>query len=387
MPNYQYSDLKTAINGGIYNKIGMLSSEITTINSAIREVRAVRLHSLKRRTLLAPNLFNDVYEYTAPTDLDGLGVIGIQPQNQERIESDYWNHVALEEFDQYKTVKNNLLAISSNGLVKKLLISANVDDDSIVVGTLNTVAENGANWTAYGDGENLTSDSSDYVKGGGSVKFDISSAGGTTVGVYHSSLPTFDLTKYLTDGSVFVWTKIISTTNITNYKIRLGSDASNYYEMTATTQNDGTAFATGWNLLRFDFSGKTTTGSPSSTACDYVAVFMTKDAGKVSETGYAFDHIMVKRGSYQYLWYYSNYAWQSSTGTFKIKATATNDYLNFDEDEFLLAVEKGIELAAREVREPEASLSAARRYKDMVREYRQKYPNESIPLISTYYNL
>ena len=88
---------------------------------------------------------------------------------------------------------------------------------------------------------------------------------GTTAGIVNSTLDTFDYTDFLY-GSVFVWTYITDKTDITNYKMRVGNDASNYYEMTVTDTHEDIPFLDGWNLLRFDMSSKTTTGSPTSTA-------------------------------------------------------------------------------------------------------------------------
>src|SRR5690606_1938634 len=122
-----------------------------------------------------------------------------------------------------------------------------------------------------------------------SLEFDIDASGGTTAGVSLTDGPAIDITDYVTDGSLFCWVYIVDITDITNYIARIGSDSSNYYSMTATLTSEGLAFQNGWNLLRFDFNGKTTTGTPDDENCDYRAIYMTKDAGKVSETGYRFD--------------------------------------------------------------------------------------------------
>ena len=47
----------------------------------------------------------------------------------------------------------------------------------------------------------------------------------------------------------------------------------------------------GWNLIRFDFSTATETGTVVPASCDYCVIYMTKDAGKTDETGFRFDHI------------------------------------------------------------------------------------------------
>jgi hypothetical protein len=257
-----------------------------------------------------------------------------------------------------------------------------VDDDGYTIASL----DSSTGWSGFGDGTNLSTDTYEYIKGNASVKFDISSAGGTTAGVVNSTLATYDLTNFKSNGSVFAWVYITSTTNLTNYIVRLGSDSSNYYSMTATTTNEGTAFATGWNLLRFDFSGKSTTGTPVDASCDYAAIYMTKTAGKVSETDYRFDHLIVKLGAIYDFIYYSKYPWQSSAGTYKQNSTDDTDYINADEDEYGIILEKCVELAAREIREDADMVTAKNNFRDMVRDYRRNYRSEAVQSQNTYYN-
>jgi hypothetical protein len=156
--------------------------------------------------------------------------------------------------------------------------------------------------------------------------------------------------------------------------------------MTVTTTNEGLAFAAGWNLLRFDFSGKTTTGTPVDTAGVYCALFMTKTAGKISETDYRFDYMVLRRGQIYNLVYYTRYAWQNSSGTYLVDSTADTDYINCDTDEFNMFVEKFVEIAADELREPDDSLKAGTKYTELTKLYRKQYKGEALQLQDTYYN-
>lgn len=383
MPQYTRSAFKSAIAGRIHSKSGVLANINVTANNAVREVISLMdLRSMKRKSTLAPNLFNEIYQYTSPTDLKGIKVIGLQPQNMERSKHQDWELVSEEEFDRRKQHDFNLLAFTDRDFVRKLLVSANIDRNVLVVAPLDVAT----GWTAFGDGTNLSTDIDEYIKGNGSVKWDISAAGGTTAGIQNTALTIYDLTNYKSAGSVFVWVWITSATNLTNFKIRLGSDSSNYYEMTATTTNEGAAFAAGWNLIRFDFSGKTTTGTPDDDACDFAALYMTKTAGKVSETDYRFDHIIVARGQIHNLIYYTKYAWQSSSGTYKVDSTDDGDYLNCDVEEFNLFVEKFVELASLEAREEDDAATARTRFKELKKEYERTYKSEALQLQDTYMN-
>jgi len=393
MPVYTQDNLSTAVKVRLHNQTGQLAgaatsaaSLIVALNNAVRKVgNVLDLRSSKRKSSIAPNLFNDIYQYTCPTDLKGKKIIGIQPQKPERSRFNQYILVPEENFDQLKQTRSDILSFTDRDMVRKLLASVRVNDSGFTVSPLDSLTGSGT-WSLFGDGENLSVDSYNYVKGSGSIKWDISSAGGTTAGIQASDIPTFDLTNYASNGSAFVWTYITSATNITNYKLRLGSDSSNYYEMTATTTNEGTAFVAGYNLLRFDFSGKSTTGTVDLDACDYAAIYMTKDGAKTSETDYRFDHIIVKLGQINNLIYYSKYLWQTNAGVWIENATTSTDKLNVDTEEYDLIIEKAVEEVAAGIREYAEDWKIANsNFKEMVREYKRQYTSEALPEITDYY--
>lgn len=383
MALYTRSNLKSSLTGRIHNKNGLLNDINTTINDAVRDVfAAIDFRTSKRKASSASNLFNGQYEYACPTDLKGNKIIGFQPQNQDRSIFSSWRLTSEEEFDQRKSSGDNIISFSDRDFVRKVLVSTVVNEDSVVVDPLDSATS----WSAFGDGTNLLTDSQQYIKGSGAIKFDLSAAGGTTAGIT-KTVSTYDLTDYKSNGSAFVWAWVTSATNLTNYKIRLGSDSSNYYEMTVTVTNDGSAFYTGWNLLRFDFSTKATTGTPDDDACDYVALYMTKTAGKISETDYRFDHIILQNGEYHNLIYYTSYPWQSSVGTYKRLSTDDTDYLNVSEDEYGIIVEKLVEYAGLEAREYDDVDRAVNNYKEKLKVYLKQYKSEALPSQETYYNI
>lgn len=385
---YTYSQLKSSINVRIHNKMGVIADPRTAINDVVKEMLMYDLRSSKRKTVIAPNLFNDVFQYSAPSDINGIKLISIQPQTMDRENDGGFELVPEDEFDRRKDTDFNLLSFTDRDVTRRLLASVNVDDDTLIVGNLESLTGDGGTWALFGDGTNLTADSDNFVKGSASINWDISAAAGTTAGIQNSSLNTFDLTNYASGGSAFVWVYITSTTGLTNFILRLGNDSSNYYSMTATTTNESASFQTGWNLLRFDFSGKSTTGTVTATTCDYAVIYMTKLTTKVSETDYRFDHIMVKKGKIQNLIYYSRYLWQTSSGTFMAESTADTDLLNIDSDEYSLLVEKGTEilgLAAREY--DDAKIARGRFINELLPQYKKMNPSEALAMTSTYYTI
>jgi len=353
------------------------------LNTAVRDVLSdIDLRSSKRQTASSPNLFDEIYSYACPTSMKGNKIIDVEPQTNRSVNYEF-NLVTAEEFDIRKSADIGIVAFSDKSGTRKLKISTSVDDDSSIVSSLDTITSSGT-WTLYGDGTNLTTDNDNYVKGNGSINWDISAAGGTTAGIYASDLDTFDLTDYIASGSVFVWTYVTSATNLTNYIIRIGSSSSNYFTQTITTTNESAAFVAGWNLLRFDFASTSETGTVDLDACDYCAIFMTKDAAKTSETDYRFDHIILKRGEYHNVQYYSKYGWQNSGGTWIENSTATTDYINAESDEIKLFVLKGKQLASEFKGNDADSNRYFQQYEQAKVEYKRAYPSEAMLLTQTY---
>jgi hypothetical protein len=396
MPTYARSAIKTNIATKISGTIS--DGDLNTIlNEAVKEVVAdVDLYSMKRRTLLAPNLFDDIFDYTCPTDFKAL--VDVQPQIK-RGKLDEWRLTTPEEFDRLKEdmrvdrwgdpirisrsqwLGDSIVAIDNRDSISKIRLSRPVDDHGTTIDDLDAVG----GWLGFGDGTNLTADSDNYMKGSASLNWDINAVGGTTAGVYNASLAAFDITSYLS-GSIFVWVYITSVTNITNFKIRIGSGAGVYNEITVTTTNEATAFVAGWNLLRFDFINKTVTGSPVNTACTYVALFMTKAGAKISETDYRFDWLVMKRGDYYYTIYYSKYGWQTAVGAWLENATQDTDLVNADTDELRLIELKATELGEEHLHSGKSDKALAK-YQIYIKKYEQTHPSDALIMTNTYHFL
>jgi len=200
-------------------------------------------------------------------------------------------------------------------------------------------------------------------------------------------LDVFDITDYLTEGSIFCWVYITSTTNLTNFIIRIGSGASAYYSITITTNNEGNSFVAGWNLLRFDLVNKSETGSVDDDGCNYVALYMTKDAAKVSETDYRFDWLVMKKGDHYNVIYYSKYGWQTSGGTWQENATEDTDVLNAETSEYDLICEKVAELAEQKLKNYKEADRHRKIYEQKKFNYIFNYPSERMILEQSYFDL
>lgn len=262
---YTRTQLKARMNAGIHGKQGMLIDPNETVNEGVRECFGngfiddvynkkwpLDFRSARRKVALTPNLFNGIFDYTCPADLAAQKIIDI-PAQAKRQDGEFFL-VPTTEFEMKKA--KGMIAIKDFNATKSLQVSSNVDDKEVVVAELDSLssgASDGSNWALFGDAVTLAADTDDFIKGNGAIKFNISAAGGTTAGIQHASQKPVDMTDFFGGtSSFFVWHKIADITNITNYILRFGTDASNYYYKTITTQADGTAFVNGWNLLKFD---------------------------------------------------------------------------------------------------------------------------------------
>lgn len=393
MPNYSYTNLKSAVNGRIHGKIGLLIDARTSINNAVREIWSlVKFKSAIRQSTLAPNLVQDIYQYAAPADAQIDCLIDLQRQTQDRPRFEDWTLTTESEFDRYKLDPNRMLvAFSHRSMLRTLLVSAPVDDNSLTVSTLDTAT----GWTAVGDATNLRTDGDNFVAGQGSVEFDLN-AGGTTAGLSNAALASYDLTTYLSNGSAFVWVYLTSTLYVTGFVLRLGSSASNFIYQTVTATAGGTAFQNGWNLLRFDLNGAGTTGTPTTAACTFASVYMLKTVAKAADTSYRFDNIVIKNGRFYNLIYYTAYPWQTAAGTYLENSTEDTDLLNVTGEEYQLIIEKCVEMLAYEAREANDASIAINRLGmplgtpggkgGLIANYQMNNPSENLLLTTTYHD-
>lgn len=385
---YTRSDLKARINAGIQNRIGMVVDADGMVNDLVRELfLKTDMRSAKRRTRLTPDLVQGVFPYNCPSDLKGDKVIDI-PAQAKRQDGEFTLTTA-EEFRRHNGARRGEIAVDDYNGQRVLYISSSVNSKLITVAELDGLTSGAStNWLVFGDATTLAADDADYVKGAGSLKFNISNAGGTTAGIYNDGLNSLDISDYLGGTSAFfVYARITDTTGLNSYTIRFGNSASVYHSKTVTTQHDGTTFVTGWNLLRFDISSLSDTGTPDDTAITYIALFMNKETTKVSESDYKFDWLVLMKGEIHYVHYYSTYGWQSSAGAYKQNSTDDADLLVAGEQEYALLIKMGQAAAAAEVDLPEGDIKAKEaRALEAYNKYVLDNPSEAKLQSTSYYD-
>lgn len=164
-----------------------------------------------------------------------------------------------------------------------------IPDAVKVIHNCDTTAGNGT-WAATDDATALAVDSSTQKRGAGALSFNITVAttGNDFATLTNSTLTAVDIST--TKGYIGMWIKVPTgaLTNFTDCKLRVGSDASNYYEFTisASQLTEGS-----FRFVPLLFSAATTTGTPVDTGIDYLLFRVNYTASYTNKTGFEIDDI------------------------------------------------------------------------------------------------
>ncbi len=387
--NYSQSELFSIIEGNTHGKFTQVKDRQITVNRAVRFVLGdVDLRSTKRNSTLSPNLFRDVFDYTAPTDLKENKIVDIRRQ-VNRPSSEGWIMVDETDFDRLKEVSSYRIALAEDDLVRILKIDGVEGSVQAVLHNCDSVTANGT-WAVGADASNLTADTENRIKGTASLNFDMAKGAATGL-IELTGANEVNLTDHDEKSSIFVWVFIpdysdAQSDTVTNFILRWGNDSSAYWHRTVTTTNEGTTFFDGWNLLRFDWNGATKVGTVDPAAIDYMRLTVTKSTSLEADTDWRVDDIVSRVGEIYNVVYYSKFGWQSSAGAYIEESTATTDLLNADTTEIELIALKASELASQELKEYIDRDDFKAQYMEAKRQYVSQQPSEALRIKRTYYD-
>jgi hypothetical protein len=385
---YNITSLKNDLSSILH---GTTTNQITNLDGLIyRAARQVLMdcdpQETKRILPVSSNVFNGVWDYPCPTDLKGNKIIDISPQVQ-RYPNEVWGQAYNQAFDVLKNTNlTNNFTIQFNQMVKTIRINAPVLTAPTIINDANSTTSNGT-WTAGSSASNLATDNVNWVYNGGSLSFDLAASGSTGY-LENSTMTALDLTEFLNQGTIFLYTYLPDGSDFTNINIRLGSSSTAYYSINATVNQSNTAFIDGWNLISFPWANATTTGSPDIENIDYARITWTYNGD--AQTAVRLDYITVALGSILNLTYYSKYMFRdSSTGAFQETVTSDNNLINLDVESFNLLTFKVCEYAVQQQQGAHATQYDgqyfAQQYKDALARYLSMYKSEIQLPQSTYY--
>ena len=244
-----------------------------------------------------------------------------------------------------------------------LVISYGSEFSAKVIADFNSLDSGGGTWAldaTNGDGTNLTLDTNEKKQGSGSLNFDIdvSQTANNKAVLSNTTLTSSDLTEHEDLSSWLLWVYIPDVTNFTSITLYWGSDTSNYWSATTTTDIDGSAWVDGWNRVKINWADATKTASPDVTAMTYSQVDFNYGAGQGDDTDFRVDELLVVRPEKLKFHYLSWNVGVDTSGDDITAFGATTDvpYFSGMYDQYKYTVaHKAAELAFRSLRLKEAA--------------------------------
>lgn len=215
-------------------------------------------------------LYDGVFDYAAASDIFGSNVVDLQQQGVTRDLTDYLYKSGISDFDRTKNYLSNGSKVTfesrSGTDIMRVVSTRPIPKIELDPMTATT------GWTAAGSASSLTLDQNIFYQFPASLRFTLT---GSSTGTLTKAISSVDLTDYLSVGVVFLAIRIPSSqtlANLTSISVKIGSSASAYYSVSATSGFLGAFVLGDWLLVSFDLSGATTTGSPTITAIDYAQI-------------------------------------------------------------------------------------------------------------------
>ena len=221
------------------------------------------------------------------------------------------------------------------GQNKRLNIGSNIGE-TFCMDSMTVIVNNGT-WSVVDDALNLIQDDT-FFKGefGSSLKYDIN---GTVATIKNTTLNNIDLSSVEGLSGIYLQHFIPTTTNLTSIEIKFGSDESNYWTTTVTTDYIGDTFLTNsWNQLKANWDTKT--GSPDSSDITFIQI-KTTYSSTTSISGLRVNDMFASKDVDLLFWYYSENMVNDITGSTEAKifdGTDLTDTLIFLDDNMIDAI-------------------------------------------------
>lgn len=212
-------------------------------------------------------LYSNVYYYQAPENIFGTAVNIIRPQGNVNMPGDYSYKVPIDSFTRGKFFFPNgyMLDLEYDKGIGIIGVSSRRPDPYL---TLSPMSE-ASDWTAGGSAATPITDNANYYQAPASLRFNLT---GSSTGTLTSTIQSVDMSVYEGVGVCFLAIETPNVTDLTSIALRVGSDSSNYFEMTETEGFLGAWTINNWLLVAFDLAAATETGTVDIENVDYTQV-------------------------------------------------------------------------------------------------------------------
>lgn len=342
----------------------------------------------RRIAPLANLIHDDVYNYTAPSDLKGNKIIDIRPQ-VSRTTADNPTQLRSQRFDLRKALRDKTVQVKHDDATKSIRISWDVSPAPVTLHAMNSFDGNGT-WSAVASASDVGTDNQSYVSGSGSVKFTHNASGD---GIQITDMSSVDITDHENVAEDFFWIDVQNGSNLTSVTPIIGNDLSTNFltGVAQTAQADGTSFQNGWNRIKFSLADATESGTVDFSEIDSIKVTL---ASSEALGVVRVDNFISTIGKNFDIEYYSKFIFRTSGGTFKEDTNSTDDIINLDTDSYniylyelaILGAQQtqgqdmtqDINFFTEQLHDPTIGLYAY---------YKKQWPSEAMKPIATYYRV
>ncbi len=210
-------------------------------------------------------LYDGVKNYIAPTPIFGSTVKDARPVGQNRFIDSMVYRQGGEDFDRKKdwSIDGYGITFETENGVNIMRVNTQYVSPRVVLDPMNAIT----GWVLGGTASLLAQDTTFYYAQPASLRFTLT---GTGSGYIEKTLINpIDMTIYQNVAKAFLALEL-PTLNLSSIELRLGSDNSNYYVVSATEGQLG-AWTTGDFLdTPFDLSTAVTVGTPNIKKINYV---------------------------------------------------------------------------------------------------------------------
>ena len=260
------------------------------------------------------------------------------------------------------------------------------------VADFDSKSSGGGTWaldTTNGDGTTLTVDVVEFKQGSASLNFDadVSQSGNNKIEIGNTTLNSMDLGVYEDLSSWLFEAYIPDVTNYTGFTLYWGSDTSNYWSATVTTDVDGSDWVAGWNTVKIDWAGATATSSPDVSAIDYMQIDFNYGAGQGDDTDFRVDHLRLARPEKLTFHYLSWNVGTNTGGTDITVFAATTDvpYFSGMYDQYKYPVaHKAAEIIFRSLRLKDEADTEAEEAEEALKRAKKIIPSSKVPEVKSF---
>lgn len=347
--SYTISQFKDSISRELHGRTTDRLQDVyeTAYDASLILLSEIDPKETERMVQVSPQVFDDVDVYSSPADfksaIDLVPSAGLTPGFEYQED---FRRTSQRQFGQRRNNEAPLLSEKWINGTRFLLIRKYPRTGSkILVESFDSTS----GFTAYPDLNTLSANTLNFLEGSASLGFSLDGLNG--YGGFEKTVTSQDLTDYEGLAAWFYKVYIPSgySSRITSFDFSHGSDSSNYFYSSISTQFDGTAFKDGWNIIRVDWSDDVGEfGTVDVTTMSYISFSVYYTVG-TAIPGFLIDDLTIQLGTMYDLHYHSNYLFQSTAGTWLERPTADDDIINLSSDSYKIFTDIGALCAMSEV--------------------------------------